>query len=77
MQLHVTSPSCRFPRCLAPVGTTNNAQARPLEAASRAAELGGGLWRATVGKTGRRSSSGGRPWNTPCGERALGTLCTN
>ena len=42
-------------KCLAPVGTTNNAQARPLGAATRAAEVGGGLWRATVrvGKTGR------------------------
>ena len=37
------------PRC----GTTNNAQAQPLGVASRAAELGGGLWRASVGKTGR------------------------
>ena len=67
-------------QCLAPVGTINNAQARPLGAASRAAELGGGLWRAaTVGKTrtGRLSSNEGRPWNTPFGERALGTLCTN
>jgi hypothetical protein len=34
-------------------GTTNNAQARPLGVASRAAELRGGLWRAAVGKTGR------------------------
>ncbi len=37
------------PRC----GTTNNAQAQPLGVASRAAKLGGGLWRAAVGKTGR------------------------
>ena len=28
-------------KCLAPAGTNNNAQARPLGAASRAAELGG------------------------------------
>ena len=72
--VNFAATSCRFPLCLAPVGTTNNAQARPLGVASRVAELGGGLWRATVGKTGRRSSSGGRPWNTPFGERALGTL---
>ena len=32
-----------------------DAQARPLGVASRAAELGGGLWRAVVGKTGRLS----------------------
>ena len=46
---HLGPLSSVSPRC----GTTNNAQAQPLGVASRAAELGGGLWRAAVGKTGR------------------------
>ncbi len=45
------------PRCGTASATTNNrdapSQAQPLGVASRAAELGGGLWRAAVGKTGR------------------------
>jgi hypothetical protein len=53
LRYHLGPLSSVSPRC----GTTNNAQARPLEAlaASRAAELRGGLWRSAVGKTGRLS----------------------
>ena len=53
------SPPSSLPRrtafqCLSPVWHhQQRAQAQPLGVASRAAELGGGLWRAAVGKTGR------------------------
>ncbi len=49
LRYHLGPLSSVSSRC----GTTNNAQAQPLGVASRAAELGGGLWRAAVGKTGR------------------------